>query len=362
MPRHRIITIAITLGAGIALAIFLAVFQNRWRDEQSLAATQAQAATLRPTRIAMKWTFAGTMAPYFAALKNGIFRDHKLEVELSPGGNKSPSIRQVILNRADFGITGAHELALARSHDQPLVSIAVIFKTSPTCIASFEEANLTKPKDLVGKTVEMSIGDNSEFEYLAMLRRNGVDPKQVNTVRWQYNYVKLLSGQSDAAVVYENDQAITLAKERTLRLICPHDFEVTPYADVLFTTESLIDNDPDFVRDVVFAILEAWEWAERNTAHTVDLFLKDPRVAMLDLDSSVQVAILKKSLEFVKGPDAGVDTGEHINLIGVQNTDRWQETISLLRDFGEVQKLPTPESCFTNKWTRMHQYQNAPPQ
>jgi ABC-type nitrate/sulfonate/bicarbonate transport system substrate-binding protein len=313
----------------------------------------------------MKWSFAGTMAPYFAAQGNGIFTENGLNVVLSEGGRARPtSIQQVALGQAAFGITGAHELAEARAQDQPVVSLAVIFKKSPVCLLTTTDRRIVSPGDLVGRTVEMTTGDNAEFEYLAMLRLAGVAPETVNQVPWQYTYQGLLAGTSDAVVAYENDQPIVLQAEfaekgKTLSLLCPREYGVTPYADVLFTTEDLIQRDPALVGRVVDAFLEAWEWANVHVERTAKYFAESPLLRDRGIDPVIQMAVLRKSLDFVRGTEGGVEMGGHISLIGLHERERWEETVELLRTYGGVEKLPPPEALFTNRWVQQHEMQRV---
>ncbi|HEX6904069.1 MAG TPA: ABC transporter substrate-binding protein [Thermoanaerobaculia bacterium] len=354
-PTRRIALIS-TILAIIAVAMLLLLIRDRWEEEKGRVASLRQENSIIKTRVAMKWIFAGTMSPYFAAQRNGVFRDHGLDVTLLPGGPTTPSVQQVLLNKADFGITGAHELAMARSEDQPLVSVAVIFKTSPVCLASLKESKIAEPADLVGKTVEMTAGDNAEFEYLAMLKKAGIAPERIKREKFIFQYTRLVSGQTDAAVVYANDQAITLAKEnKEISLLCPSQFGVTPYADVLFTTEDMMAKNPDLVRRVVIGFLEAWEWAIRNSERTVDYFLEAPEIKTLNLNKADQTAILAKSIEFVRGTTSSVDRGSHLEKIGWQEGDRWQETVDLIRDYAAVDKVPSAGHCFTNRWVKLHE-------
>ena len=357
MHRVRQYAVAATVLALVLVAVFVWLARSRWDREQHQRTVEARS----EIGLAMKWVFAGTMAPYFAARdSNRIFEDLQLAVELRQGGPGHPtSVQQVLLGDAQFGITGAHELALARAEDQPVISVAVIFKNSPVCLISFEEVGILKPADLRGKTVEMTTGDNAEFEYLAMLQKAGIGPEEVNKVPWPFHYQGLFQQQSHAAVVYENDQAITLANDaeelhKKTQLLCPRKFGVTPYADVLFTTESLVEENPDLVRRVVESMLQSWEWAARNVEATVDSFLSAPEIAPLDLDRATQMAILKRSLQFVRGSEAA-DIDEHIPKIGWQELERWEETIELLDKFGTAEKVPAAADCFSNRWVGLHE-------
>ncbi len=350
-------TFALIAFAVIALIFFWFAANSRWEKEQKSSRDEE----LAHVKVAMKWSFSGTMSPYFAAQTNGVFENKDLNVELIEGGPGQPnSIQQVLTKKASFGITGAHELSVARSQDQPVVSLAVIFKSSPVCLVTTKDRRITKPVDLIGKTVEMTTGDNAEFEYLSMLHKAGVDPTAVHQVPWQYTYQGLIAGNSDAIIAYENDQPITLQSDfadrgKAIHLIAPRDFGVTPYADVLFTTEDLIASDPELVGRVVETFLGSWEWANTHVDQTVQLFLKVPQIADRGLDANIQIAVLRKSLDFVRGVEQKVTSGEHIPDIGIQESERWQETVDLLKEYGAYEKLPNSEDLFTNRWARQHE-------
>jgi len=210
-------TIAIVLGA----IVYFAGSNRRETERKRVASTLKNDADKPvPVKIAMKWFFAGTMAPYFAAKYNGVFRKSGVEVELLPGGPSAPSIDNVLLGNAEFGITGAHDLAISRAKDQPLVAVAVIFKRSPTCLLTLQESGISSPSQLADKTVELTRGDNSEFEVLAMLAKYNVVLPEKRRPVFKYNYESLQARQVDAAVAYENDQAITEALEDLRNVPC----------------------------------------------------------------------------------------------------------------------------------------------
>jgi ABC-type nitrate/sulfonate/bicarbonate transport system substrate-binding protein len=350
--------------ATAAILVLVVILVAHWRNtaEERVRNRSEKVAALSKARVAMKWTWAGTMAPYFAARKNHLFEEHGLSVELLPGGQGKPSTEQVLFGRADFGITGAHDLALARAKAQPLVSVAVIFKQSPTCLISLTSRGIRTPVDLRGKVVEMTADDNSAFEYRAMLERNGVPFADVKTRNYNYNYDALLSGQVDATVAYENDQAITLASDAPLSILSPRHFRVTPYADVLFTTEETIRNNPELVGKVVSGFLAAWDWAASNRDSTVSLFLRDPEIKPLGLKAEEQLAVLNRSVDFVRGGEAGVTRAGHIDGLGMQDLARWEETVTILNSYREILlggtetrwQIPDPRSCFTNRWVELY--------
>lgn len=360
--RPKIVAILFTI---LAVLAFVAFIWSAMRESESLARDKAEAEKADVT-IAMKWNFAPTMAPYFAAQRNGVFEEAGLRVELVAGGpGNASSVHRVLVGDAEFGITGAYELVKARASDQPVKSIAVIFKQSPVCLISFSETGIRSPRDLRGKSVEMTSGDNAEVEYLAMLRKAGVDPSEVDTRRWKWVYGNLKARTVDAVVVYENDQAISLTREQRakgqkLALLCPREYGVQPYADVLFTTENMIDDDEDTVRRVVNAILESWEWAALNVEETADHFLASPQLQGKDISRDTAIAAVSKSVEFVAGSSQGVAFNQHIPDIGWQERDRWQEQIDLIGEFERSSNaLPSPGECFTNRWVGLHRMQEA---
>jgi NitT/TauT family transport system substrate-binding protein len=346
----------------LVVAIYL-LARNRWRAE--IAASKLNSSgqkEILKTTVAMKWRYAGTMAPYFAAIDNGVNTNAGVEISLLQGGPTVPSIDQVLLGRAEFGITGAHDLAVARSKDQPLVSIAVIFRRSPTCIVSLEDSKILSPKDLEGKTIEITKGDNSEFEILAMLEKEGVKLPAANLPPFRYDYEALINRKINGAVAYENDQAITLSRTHRLNVIAPAQYGVTPYADVLFTTEEVIVDKPELVARVVDSFLSSWTWAFDNVDSCVELFLKSKEIEDLGLDKEIQKLVLHKSILFVKGDESSQAALDPSFAIGMQSPDRWRETIDLIKKYRSepFQKTPDPGSCFTNRWVQLYHMRHKP--
>jgi NitT/TauT family transport system substrate-binding protein len=352
----------------VAAIIFLAILgaaagvyflaRSRWQQEESAAKQKEEEnKEVLAAKVAMKWTFAGTMAPYFAALENGVNKNAAVNIKLLQGGPASPSIDQVLLGRADFGITGAHDLAVARSKDQPVVSIAVIFRRSPTCIVVLDASGIKEPKDLIGKTIEITKGDNSEFEILAMLEKENINIPAANLPPFRFDYDALISRKVDGAVAYENDQAITLSKVHRIKTISPADHGITPYADVLFTTEDTIKSKPELVARVVDAFLSSWAWTFDNVDECVELFLKNSEIQPLGLDKEIQKLILHKSILFVKGNETAQSGLDPFSELGMQSSDRWQETIDLILKYRSepFQKSPNPADCFTNRWVKLFQ-------
>ena len=106
-----------------------------------------------------------------------------------------------------------------------------------------------------------------------------------------------------------------------VNLIFPEDYGVHLYGYTLFTTDRLIQENPDLVERFLRATLRGWQWAVENPEEAGPLALKyDPA-----LDAAHQVAIMTASIPLV-------NTGE--DHIGWMKPEVWAGMEQTLREQG----------------------------
>jgi NitT/TauT family transport system substrate-binding protein len=97
-------------------------------------------------------------------------------------------------------------LLLARAEGKPLVAVATIHQRSPVAFISLTERSISRPKDLIGKTVVVDLNGKTAIIYRALLTSQGINPADVNTQpRTDYSNDALLSGKADVMDAYLNN-------------------------------------------------------------------------------------------------------------------------------------------------------------
>lgn len=257
-------------------------------------------------KLRLKWIMHSQFAGYFTAEQKGFYEQNGIDVEIIPGGAESPSIQMVASGSEHFGITGMGQLMEARAKGVPIVALATIYRKNPLIWFSVN-SNITTAQDLVGKKVGVTIGSNSDILFRAMLKKAGVDINQVETLPVTYDISSLLVGKIDAYEGYMINQPLS-ARENGFEtyIINPTDYGINFYGDTLFTTEEMIEKNPDLVRRFVKASIEGWEYAYDNPdeAVTYTMMYND------QLKREHETGLMQISLDLIRPDDKPIGTIE----------------------------------------------------
>lgn len=230
--------------------------------------------TLQDVTLKLKWINQAQFAGNYVAMNKGFYAREGLRVVTAPFTFESPAIDAVVNGSADFGITGADELVLARAKGMPIKAIAVIYKTNPVAAYALRESGIIKPQDFIGKRVGLERGLNVEYLYAAMMAKLGIDRSKVKEMTIGYDAKELLAGETDVSTGYiinEPNQVVEAGKEVTTILMA--DYGVNMYADVLFAREDTLQSKPDLVGRFLKATLDGWQYAIEHESEAVDMTL-----------------------------------------------------------------------------------------
>ncbi len=258
----------------------------------------------------LKWINQAQFSGFFIANSKGFYKGSNLNVKIEPGGPNISPVQMVVSGANDFGIVGADQIILARSKGIPIVAIGVIYKQTPEALISLKEKNITTPKDLIGKTIAVIYG-NDEVLYNSFLSKQGIDRSKLKEVAQIPDVSQLLTNQVDVKMAYEmNDPVLLKIKGEETNVIRFRDYGVDFYGDTLFTTEDMIKNHPDLVRNFVRASFEGWNYSMKNINEAIDEVLKiNP-----NLNKEAQLGYLQASVPIITKDEK----------LGFSNKDIWE--------------------------------------
>lgn len=290
------------------------------------ASGQAQVQAATPVTVQLAWVHTIEYAGFHMADKKGYYAAEGLSVEFKTLGENSP-LAEVAAGKADFGLSSADNLLLARAEGSPVVAIATLYQRSPVAFISLKEKNITSPQDLIGKTVTVDFDGTTGLVYNAMLASQGIEMSQVNSIpRADFSNDSLLNGQTDVLDAFITNQPVQLAREgHELNAILPADYGIDVYANVIFTTEEMIANNPElvekFLRATVQGIQSALDAPEEAAALTVTY--------NADLDPESEAESMTRSLPLLKPADSRP---------GMMTAENWEVTHQILLDQGILDK------------------------
>jgi len=271
----------------------------------------------------LKWIHQGQFAGFYCAARRGFFRRENIEAQIKAGGQDFNAVKLVAAGVDDFGVWGADQLIIAREKGIPIVALAVIYPQSPACFTALKKSGINSPRDFVGRRIGMQYGTDLETVYLMMLKKVGIRRDQIREVPVQFNFQMLLEGQVDAWPSYAiNEPILAAEKGIEVNVTKPADYGVRMYADTLFTSEAMVQKNPDLVRRVVKAVVGGWEYA---IAHPVDA-VQDLRAYEPGIDAAHQLRMVKAAIPFIRL------TADH--QIGSMSMTVWREIEMALRQQG----------------------------
>lgn len=254
----RALAAALTVGAGASPS---ARADNRQRPDS--------------VAIQLKWHHSFQFAGYYAANDKGYYRDEGLDVtflESSPGQNP---VDEVLSGRAHYGVMAAGLLD-ARLQGKPVVVLAAIFQHSPYVILARQDAGISSPADLVGRSV-LQWQVSTFVELHAMMLREGIRPDSVTYVKEPWGVAELIGKRVDAMSAYVTAEPYRLRMAGVEpRIIRPIDYGVDFYGDCLFTSETEWREHPNRVAAFRRASLLGWEYAMSHPREMADVVAAMP--------------------------------------------------------------------------------------
>ncbi len=236
----------------------------------------------------LKWEHEFQFAGYYAALWQGYYAEEGLDVELrsaiTPERQFLAPDEQVRSGAADFGIGGIDAM-VARGRGEDFVVLSTIFQRSPVAVFSLENQPMTSLLQLSQLRLAAVTDDFTRTQVLALFMEAGVDPNSVRFVDVPTSVDSLVDGSVDAVVTYDVS-AQYRAQELGVRLnmLHPADHGINFYGDALYTTQRLLEEDPDKVARFVRASLRGWEFAVANPEAVASRISSLPRYKYLYSD------------------------------------------------------------------------------
>jgi NitT/TauT family transport system substrate-binding protein len=286
--------------------------------------------------VQLAWTHRALFAGFYAADQQGYYAEEGLAVSLLPRSDPAADVNAPVMGgTAEFGVDYGAGLILARAQGLPVTAIATIYRRHPLVFITLADSGITRPQDFPGHTVRTLTPGSSEVAFRAMMTRLGLDPDSVKQVDVGFDLSPFLAGDLDIWPGFLNSEVLDARRQGyEVNLILPEDYGVHLYGYTLYTTDQLIEENPDLVLRFLRATLRGWQWAVENPEKAGPLALKyDPT-----LDAAHQVAIMEASVPLIH-------TGE--DHIGWMRAEVWQGMHEMLLEQGILDEPVDLDKVYT---------------
>jgi NitT/TauT family transport system substrate-binding protein len=320
--------------------IYLAYFHNPSSVPANLEGSGDK--TLRNINVTLKWTHQSQFAGQYVAKDKGFYRNAGLDITLIPYDFKTSPIELVRTKKAVFGVAGADEIILARARGIPVKAIAVIYRSNPVCAFALKNSGIINPYDFQGKTVGIERGSNVEYEYVAMMKKLGINRSRINEISINYDASELLEGKVDVSTGYFiNEPYYVISDNKEINIMMVEDYGVRMYGDVLFTMDDTIKTDPKLVYAFVSSTMDGWQYAIENYDETIDIVMNYAVNNSLDHERYS----LEKTIPLILSGDMP---------LGVMDDESWNSVEQILLDQKLVDGPLRLSDIYTNDFITLY--------
>lgn len=190
----------------------------------------------------------------------------------------SEVLAKVAAGEGQFGIASADSILVAREQGLPIVAIASIYQEDPTSIISLAAKNIHEPADLEGKqfivwSFERPVRLFAQVAGLDMEQVGVVYPPEGSTAQGATMFI---TGQVDGMVVDWTAAAVqATAGGVVFDVLTFSDFGFVDYPCLLFTTEDMIQTQPDVVQHFVNAFVRGMQYAVEHPNEMLTWFVEN---------------------------------------------------------------------------------------
>jgi NitT/TauT family transport system substrate-binding protein len=309
----------------------------------AVAATGGEAADLTKVNFQLNWKITGDHAPYYVALKKGWFAEEGLDVNIILGQGSGYTVKVVDSGKAEFGISDAPVPIKGIAQGAKIKIVGIIFDKHPNCMFFWKDSGITKPQDLVGKTVAVPAADGHKVMFPAFAKQIGIDPDSVKFLNIEPSAKVSALATKKADVVFELYTGKPFMEKAIppdqLGAILWSDYGFNAYAHSLIARNDVIADHPELVRKFLKAAYRGWDFTLKNPAEAIAILAEYHPINQTDY-----LANLKVVMEFFK-TDRYRQHG-----IGYIDPARMADTIDIVGKYMGIAINFKPEDAYTSEF------------
>ncbi|MGC2176244.1 MAG: ABC transporter substrate-binding protein [Acidimicrobiales bacterium] len=348
MTNHILKSLWLRRSAAIAIAIAFVVVTQL--PAISSAAPQvgarAKSTDLKSVKLILSWLPQTEFAGFYVAIAKGWYRADGLNVSIVPGGED-------VDNPATLMLTGAVNVAdtspaqdyLDLSNGTDLEDVFQYYEGPTNLYIARKSSGIKTLKDMVGKSVGLWFGGD-QYEFYAMLKKAGVNPKKVDIFAQGDTIVPWLQGKYDVMAVTPYNELQEVLEHMPLSSL--NIFSAVPYGvailgDNVSVLKSYADSNPATVQAFLDATAEGWSWSIAHPVKAAAIVVK----AVPSLTLPFQIKQLHGMIEEIcTGPTLKANEG-----MGYLSPTLLGGTDNTLKEAGALKKpVPVAEGFDARFW------------
>jgi NitT/TauT family transport system substrate-binding protein len=314
------------------------------------AATTRGGAGLTKASLRLDWSWQIYHEPFLWAQEKGYYKAAGIDLNIEQGQGSGTTIVLVGQGRDTFGFADTGTMVQSAAKGLPAENVLVVQRRSTFGVECYKDANVSKPADLVGKSVLIIPQESTATFWPAFLAVNHIDASKVHVVNADFsNKVKLfLNHQADCMAGVLGEDMLD-ASSRDSNIGAPlawASYGVKGFGHGIVVSKKTIAKSPSLVAGFVKASIRGWKAVCGNQrAALTDYFSHHSDLTAADKAHARQELPIECS-KLVPGP------GDPGKALGPTSRPLWAAMIAVLKRYAGVKTSKAPTAFYTNRFLK----------
>ena len=287
------------------------------------ADTQTDNKDLREVNVVLDWYPNAIHTFLYTAIERGYFAEEGLDVKIHFPANDNDALALVAAGKAEIGMYYQQDVIQAVANQGTgIKSIGAIVQSPLNVILSLKDKNITKPEDLVGKTIGYGGTGLSEALVKCMMENVGADASDVNMINVGFELMSsMTTGNVDATIGCLVNHEVPQLEEEGFDV---NYFSVSGYGipnyyeEVFLTNDDLLENEPEVVAGFLRAAKKGFDDFKADPDGCLAILMNNQNEENFPLTQSVEEQSCATLIPLMETEDAAFLT---------QTDECWQENI-----------------------------------
>ena len=204
----------------------------------------------------LDWKAEAEYGGYYQALATGIYTRHGLDVTIKEGGPQINHMQLLMAGRLDFNLGGGRAIEFA-AEKLPFLAVAAIFQRDLAVLMTHPGVGNDTFESLRGKPIMIGADTrNGWWRFLAA--KYGYADSQIRP--YTYNLAPFLSDKQAVQQGYGSNEPFLIREKAGFdpTVLALHDAGYRGYANIVTTSQKLVDQRPELVQRFIDASIEGW--------------------------------------------------------------------------------------------------------
>ncbi len=264
------------------------------------------ASSLKSTSLQFMWLDQFEFAGFYIAKEKGFYAQEGIDVNFIPYNPNKDTFDALFDGTADFSTGSASILIKHAQNKNKITILSTVFQSSPLMLLGIKDYGIEKLEDIKGKKVMLTNEQQSFATFQTMLRSHNVSLSEIQVIPHSYNVDDLIHKKTDLMVAYTtNEPYILQEKGYQPQILHPKEYGFDFYEELIFTSQKMVEIEPDLVEAFHKATIKGWLYAFNNIEESAKLIYEKYNPQKKSLESLIFEGNEMKKLAFIPGVEFG---------------------------------------------------------